>query len=69
MDQCHFCGRCQDPRCLSKEAHVPDCTGLDVGATWGAWCLMCLANFSDCGVGGLGPGSPSQGEGRWRVRG
>ena len=44
MEQCHFCGLCQDPRCLSKEAHVADCTGLDVGAIRGgvAWCLMCM---------------------------
>ncbi len=44
MEQCHFCGLCQDPRCISRESHVPDCAGLDVGAIWAgvAWCLKCL---------------------------
>lgn len=43
MNQCHFRGRCQDPRCPSNETHLPDCNGLDYGILWYGvvWCLMC----------------------------
>ena len=40
----HQSGLCQNPRRLSKAAHVPDRTAPDVGAIWsgGAYCLTCM---------------------------
>ena len=41
MNQCHLCGRCQDPRCQLNGTHAPDCTGLNYGMIWEGT-VLCL---------------------------
>lgn len=55
MNQCHFCGSCQDSRCPSEEMHLPDCTGLDFGVIWNgfALCLMCTEDMESRVQGAL----------------